>query len=222
MGGGGSMGNNGALTLTTALPRTVGNCYTYLPAGAISTGSAAGWYWANFSSTTAATVYNNVYTTGQPTVTASPTAFSTTGPGAYTQTAGSSSQVPAVQVTVPAGVMGINGSLDVQTLASTSGTSGAKNILVNLGGTYFGNTTTTSSGVTTMGVQNTITNQGVANAQFSFDGGNTGDFGQAGAIQKIGAINTANAQTLSIYTEINASATDYVILERYSIKLFAN
>lgn len=85
----GSMADNGALTLTTALPTTYPHAFVRLPADAISAGSAAGWYYTVFSSTTAATVYNNAYTSGSPAVPASPTAFVTTGPGAYTQTTAS-------------------------------------------------------------------------------------------------------------------------------------
>src|SRR5437667_3823845 len=52
----GTMANNGAITLGTALPSTYANCYLLLPAGAIAAGSAAGWYFAQMSSTTAGVV----------------------------------------------------------------------------------------------------------------------------------------------------------------------
>lgn len=83
----GSMGDNGALTLTVALAHVYTPAYVYLPANAIVAGSAAGWYYTTFASTTLGTVFNHTYDPtvgGVPTVHASPTAFATTGPGAYT------------------------------------------------------------------------------------------------------------------------------------------
>jgi hypothetical protein len=80
----GSMANNGAISGLTALPFTYASCYLYLPTNAIVAGSAAGWYYAQMSSATAGTVFNNTYTTGVPTIPTSPTAFATTGPGAFT------------------------------------------------------------------------------------------------------------------------------------------
>jgi hypothetical protein len=119
----GSMGNNGALTITGAVASIYPNAYVYLPSGAISSGSAAGYYYAIFSSTTAATVYNNTYTPGSgvPTVPASPTAFSTTGPGAYTQSA---SPPNPFSVVVPANALSINGKIEIDAFSTqTSGSS---------------------------------------------------------------------------------------------------
>ncbi len=82
----GSIANNGALTLTTALPLIYPNVYLYFPANAIAAGSAAGKYYCQMSSTTVGVIFNNTYVSGTPVVPTSPTAFVTTGPGAYTQT----------------------------------------------------------------------------------------------------------------------------------------
>jgi hypothetical protein len=114
----GTMGNNGALSGITAVISAYPNAYVYLPANAISAGSAANWYYAVFSSTTAATIYNNVYTSGTPTVPASPTAFVTTGPGAYTQTTGAYIKGPTI--TIPANTVGINGQLFIQSSFSAN------------------------------------------------------------------------------------------------------
>lgn len=81
----GSMANNGAITLGTALPNTYANAYVYLPANAIAAGSIAGWYFTQFSSSTVGTVTNNPYTSGTlPSIPQAIVPFSTTGPGAYT------------------------------------------------------------------------------------------------------------------------------------------
>lgn len=117
----GSMGNNGALTGHTAFPRTnSGGVYLYLPANAIAAGSAAGLYWAKFSSTTAATVYNAVYTTGIPLV-GTDTAFVTTGPGAYT---GDTATEVGVTIAVPPLAAGTI--IRITTLWEMNNTAGAK------------------------------------------------------------------------------------------------
>lgn len=128
---GGSIGNNGALTLTTALSRTYsGGIYLYFPANAIYAGSAAGIYYTVMSSTTAGTIYNNTYTGGIPTAPASPTAFVTTGPGAYTQT---TSAVTLVSYTLPGGFAGERGiaRLFAQTLCNNS--AGTKSMTILMG-----------------------------------------------------------------------------------------
>ena len=125
----GSMGNNGALSGITAVKATYVNAYVYLPADAISAGSAAGWYYAVFSSTTAATVYDNVYTSGVPTIPGSPTAFVTTGPGAYTQTTGS--YLSPMVITLPANSISANGFFTANVLVSTNNT-GANSKLLRL------------------------------------------------------------------------------------------
>ena len=121
----GTMGNNGALSGITAVATAYTSAYVYLPANAIVAGSAAGWYYAVFSTTTAATVYNNVYTSGVPTVPSSPTAFATTGPGAYTQTTG---LLPSLTVTLPANSIGKNGTIDFE--VETTQTNNANNKFV--------------------------------------------------------------------------------------------
>ena len=120
----GSIGDNGALTGITALLQAYPNCYMYFPANAISAGSAAGWYYVVMSSTTAGTIYNNVYTTGLPTIPSSPIAFVTTGPGAYTQTTGSFINVYSFNV--PGNLLGINGFIDVFTDKSCNNSAGNK------------------------------------------------------------------------------------------------
>jgi hypothetical protein len=107
----GSMGDNGALTVTTAFVYTYPKAYVYLPANAIVAGSAAGWYYTTFSSTTVGTVFNNVYDPsvgGEPTV---PTTvpFVTTGPGAYTQDVAAGRQGPSFSL--PANTLGTTGLL---------------------------------------------------------------------------------------------------------------
>jgi len=109
----GTIGNNGALSGITTIPAGIvyPHAYVYLPANAISAGSAAGYYYAQFSSATAATLYNNTYVSGSPSVPSSPTAFVTTGPGAYTQN--TAAETAAISVPLAANIVGVSGSIDV-------------------------------------------------------------------------------------------------------------
>ncbi len=212
----GSIGNNGALTGITALPATYGACYMYFPANAIVTGSVAGMYFVDMSSNTAGTIYNNAYTGGTPTIPASPTAFVTTGPGAYTQT---TSAVEVLAYTVPAGAMGANGRLEVRGRMSCPNNANIKGLVASFADT---NTLTfINNGVTTnLGVEfgNTIQNRGseavqVANAT-SF-----GNLGQAGTAALRGTVDTTLAQTIR-FKLVVAVATDYVLLEHCSLDCF--
>jgi len=126
----GSIGNNGALTGHTSLVVTYPNIYLYFPTGAIFTASLAGFYYCVMSSVTAGTIYNNTYTPGYglPQIPASPTAFVTTGPGAYTGTA---TALDLISVPVPAGVMGANGVLDIEHNWAVNNAAGAKPAIVS-------------------------------------------------------------------------------------------
>lgn len=107
----GTVSANGALAITgAALTTAFAASWLWLPASAAFSGSAAGFYYTTFSSVTVGTVFNNVYTPGTNTgagsfaIPASPTAIVGTGT-AYTNTA----ETVMLQLTVPAGAMGVNG-----------------------------------------------------------------------------------------------------------------
>lgn len=93
-----TMGNNGALTLGTALNFAFPECYMYFAANQIATGVPAGLYYVTMSSTTVGTVYNNTYTSGVPSTPAVLVPFVTTGPGANT---GSTSEITVYSDTFP-------------------------------------------------------------------------------------------------------------------------
>lgn len=163
----GTMGNNGALSGLTAVAFAYPRAYVYLPSGAISAGSAAGWYYAVFSYTTAATVYNNTYTTGTPTVPASPTAFVTTGPGAYTQTTGTSPSFYGPNTTLPANVVGKYGTADLFIVTANNNSAGSKGYFVGTIGVGGSNTfaqTTATLNATTFAMRAT----GATNSQYFY------------------------------------------------------
>lgn len=130
--GSGTMGNNGALTLTTALatPTTFPfSCYIRLPASAIFSGSAAGIYFAIFSNSTLATVFNNPYVSGAPTIPSPTTPFVTTGPGAYTaETTG----LTLHQIVLPGPALSPYGHLRVSAILFNNNSAGTKTPVISL------------------------------------------------------------------------------------------
>lgn len=212
----GTMGNNGAVSAMTALPRTYSSgAYLWLPAGAIAAGvpASASWYWFVASSTTAGTVYNSTYTSGKPQP-GTLTAFATTGPGAFT---GSTAVVTAISIPVPANAMGRNGRVEIYTSISVNNSGGDKSPAIKWGGdACWGATFTTQ----TSSVQHcSITNRGVLSVQnlsaiYASSAANVS--GTNVAVDS--TQNTASAinATVTLYT---ATATDHVILENHRIEV---
>lgn len=210
----GTMGNNGALSGLTALQHAYPDAYVYLPAGAIAAsgpGSAAGWYYAQFSSATAATVYNNTYTSGTPQIPASPTAFSTTGPGAFTQTTGS--YIPGYTLSIAGGTIGINGSVEIKALANNNSSVNNKTVRIQFGGAMnLAVITQTSSNGSALAAG--FSNCGKATAQVIYPYDIEATTG--GAVY--GLVNTANAQQVQVYFNL-ATATDTMVIENVQVNL---
>jgi len=231
----GGVGNNCAITGLTAMQTTYSTgAYIWMKAGAIASGSTAGWYDYVASSTTAGTCYNDSatvingvvttvagpYTSGQPAVPASHTAFSTTGPGAFTQTTGA--YIVGPTISVPAASMGVNGELQFDGDATVPATANGKQIgykfgaSANEGIAYFSTTATT-----TFGWLQRLRNRGVATAQFSSGAANQGEPASGTAGPNYLAINTASAQNF-LYEMQLTTATDYIVLESYTVKELAS
>ncbi len=221
----GTMGNNGAISAMTALPRIYsGGAWIYLPAGAIcaactasvggggaGNASAVGWYWFVGSSTTAGTVYNSNYTTGIPVI-GTTTALAETGPGAY---AGITGAITALSVTVPGNSMGINGQVVVDVLYSHS------NVGTNLYTIQYG-------GITCMAVSQTTVLTAIANCTVA-NRGNTAQQSMSGTRIDTNSVGLAilNADATqdstvdkSLTILINCSAaTDGAVIERYAVEV---
>jgi hypothetical protein len=203
----GSMAANGAITLGTALPNTYGNAFIYLPANAIQTGSAAGWYFARFSSPTVGQVFNNTYASGTPTIPATPTAFVSTGPGAYT---GVTTAVTGQQVSVPGNTLGPNGVLRYGVTWSYLSNANIKTLGLSFGGTSLFSTgpTTTSAN----SIQRVLRNRGVTNAQVSDGATGFAGTGTSVGLPTLAAIDTTTAQTFAVTGQL-AVATDYIVMD---------
>jgi hypothetical protein len=214
----GSPTSTNATGYSVSLPRAVPGAYAYFPAGAISSGSNAGWYWTVMSSTTVGTAYNSVYSSGKPAV-GTTTAFSTTGPGAFTQTTGA--YIAGPQATVAAGAMGLNGTIQGSYTGSVNSTANNKVFIPELNGLKVGQMNLSS----VTGASSTpfaVTNQGTASAQIYNPGnGLSGQYSNSTGGVTITSINTASAQTFAFAMNL-ATATDYMILEQYTAELLPN
>lgn len=193
------------------------NCWMYFPANAIVAGSAAGVYFVQMSSTSVGTIFNNVLSSGAPSIPASPTAFSTTGPGAYTQT---TSAVTLVTIPVLGGSMGVNGALYVRDLWITPSNANSKQTQVTFGGSAA--VTYSPASQQTLGVERMIRNAGVTNSQIVIAASTSlsSDVGASGSAPSSLSINTANNQNL-VHTVLIGTATDYAIMASGLVELLA-
>jgi len=215
----GTMANNGAVTFGTALPTTYSNgIWLYYPAGAVAAGvpAAAGFLWTVMSSTTVGTVYNSTYSgTGVPTI-GTQTAFTATGPGAFT----GDTTLQGITINMPSGAMGNNGFVEVTWGNTYTNSATNKTPTLKFGGTqiWAQNTTTT----TEISVQQIIQNVGVATAQVTYNQsqGSTGGMGEPTTNGKVRtSINTANTTAILLAIQNGGAATDAAIIESAKITL---
>jgi hypothetical protein len=209
----GTMANNGAVTLGTALATTYAQAFMWFAANQIAAGVGAGWYYTVMSSTTVGQVFNNTYSgTGVPVVPASPTAFATTGPGAFT---GSTSAQNMVGITIPAGAVSGTGAVRVSSLWSVPSNADSKAITVSVGGQPILN-----NGVTTnlsFAAQNNVYARGAANAVAQPQG--LSGIGASAANAQYFAINWNANQTVQFSGQMVTAATDYVVLEGWTVEV---
>lgn len=124
--GSGTMGNNGALSAVPTLTRIYARAYMYFPANVIGAAVPAGWYYVEMSSTSAGTVYNNVYSTGNVSFPASPTPFVSTGAGAFVNA--TATDVAGFNFNLEGGALGNNGTLRMQGFAVANNSASVKNL----------------------------------------------------------------------------------------------
>ena len=180
-----------------------------MPAGAISSGSTAGWYYYVASSTTAGTVYNNTYSSGTPTIPSSPTAFSTTGPGAYTQT---TSVVTAYSLTIVGGALGATDAVQATSSFTLNNSSNNKVFDSYFGSTaYLLGTATLTATKALTGVTG-FRNAGSVSSQTSTTTINAYNYGSDNAYPQYGTVNTASNQSLFFNIQL-AAATDFIVME---------
>jgi|HubBroStandDraft_2_1064218.scaffolds.fasta_scaffold180231_1 hypothetical protein len=209
----GSIGNNGALTLTTALPTGFmnGPTYQWFPAGAIVSASLAGWYYTLMSSTTVGVIYNNTYTSGLPVIpsAAALVPFVTTGPGAYT---GSTSAEIALSFPLPGNMMGPNGVLEIGFVAGFNPSTNNKTVTVKAGASTIFSLVEATTGVKSYQGLVQWGNQGQTGAQVY---GVNGQPGTSTSAQVYTAIDTTSLQTITVNLTA-AVATDWISIDSFS------
>jgi len=205
----GSFANNGVLTSGTANPATYLKTYTWFPAGAIVAAGAAGWYYTEWSTTTAAIVYNNVWDgVSEPLVPATKVAFVTTGPGAFT---GPTTEAAYITVNQPAANPFSRFRFNADFAMTNNAGAKVCNLRMNtVAGTVMSASTLTSFAHAR--TEATIANTGVADKQRVFSETTT-----AAAVAR--STPALQAETLSTSFAFaicvsKATATDVVVIER--------
>ena len=212
----GTMGANGALTGLTALPYSTfpQPCFMYFPAGKVFSGSPAGMYYAILTSATAATVYNNMYTSGLPqsAVPATPTAVVDAGPGAYTQT--TASDLELIRTVIPGGMMGLNGTIRAWYSFGYPNNANNKTLTRKFGGTTIAaSTRTTAVCDETMALIKNRNSASVQRMQINSAPGTA-----YGVAFVTGAIDTTQDANLSVFGQL-AVATDFAIIDLSTIEI---
>ncbi len=213
---------SGGTAYTAPLPYASGNqptaAYFYLPATAPP--GVAGWYYCTVAFLANAVCYNNTYSSGNPTVPVSPTAFSGLTPGTFTQAV---TNLTGPSYTIPAGALGLNGAFDIQAdyAFDTSGnTKGATSVFGGSATPY----SASPSAITGIIFNAHCGNAGSASVQYCYYSQLNSALAWAQnsvAPYAPNAINTANAQTLVLKQQLGA-ATDTMALLWYSITVKPN
>lgn len=209
----GTIATNGVVTLGTALPLIYTAAWVRFPAGAV-VGGSAGLYYVVFSSTTVGQVYTN-YVSGAAAFTPHIPATIVAAVGsnaAYTQVVATAFNL--VNVSVPADTMGADGTLKVSVFASNNNSVGNKTIEAKLSTAVLLSTVVTTS--LSLETEKRVTNRGVANKQVIHASENFGVVSAVAPTQS--AINTADVQAITITGAI-ATATDYIVLERFAVEV---
>lgn len=217
----GTMGANGALSgLVQNFARTFPACYLWFPAGAVFSGSAAGFYFAVMSSTTSGTVYNNTFSgLGVPTIPAVPTPIVAAGPGAYTQNTALNTEF--VSIPLPGGTLGANGSFVLRTQWEIDNNAGTHNCAAAFGAATEILTLTLTGGSTpTVSAERIVRNVGVQNAQVFFNpnGSVPNELTVNNEALKGGAVDTTITQLIRLYG-LTTNATHIVCLTSWSIEI---
>jgi hypothetical protein len=210
----GTMGNNGAASGMTALPATFsGGMWLYIPAGAIAAGepATAAFRWFKASSTTAGTFYNSSWDgSGIPPL-GTDTPYVTTGPGAFTGIA--AGEIVAATITIPAGALGPNGRLSVDSSQTNNTAAGNKMFRIRYSGaagTVL--STQTASTAASSGVVATLRNMGSAALQAIESYVTSAGAATAGTNTVFTTNDTAAGATTVVYSLEKATATNHAIL----------
>lgn len=128
---------------------------------------------------------------------------------------GTTNEATLATIVVPAGALGPNGAVRVNTAWSNTNNANTKTV-----NTKFGNVTVVSSALTTTGSyrdQRHIQNRNSLSSQV-FMAGSFGGFGSSGFVIGTGAVDTSKAQSIVLSAQL-ANGADTVTLEGYSVEI---
>lgn len=208
---------NGTGTFTL---QTTGKLAVVTTAGTptgITYAAGGGWFYATGSSTTAYTVFNNMYTSGKPTIPASPTSFSTTGAGAYTAPISIAFSGPSYTLT--GGVLGLDGGIEANMYVKYNNSANTKTVAMVMGSTNI--LTATPTTTTFVGQLGHTSNVGSASVQSGWQSQTNSGAVSAVTEETAGASNTASDLTTQIKMTL-AAATDVIEVHSYAIEVRPN
>jgi len=197
---------NGAITWGTSAGTAFAKCFCYYPANSLVASHAAGFYYTEMSTTTAAIVYNNTYTPAagvRPTEPVTKVAFSGAVPGG----AGSTAEITAFIYPLVGGLLGDYGS--VMTVLTTENSTSANNKSVRH---RLDGNTIASAGLTT--------SSGAAITQ-NYQNKGSQSYQRCGVSGLISATNvdTSVYKTGAITLQTASSATDWIAISFASISI---
>jgi hypothetical protein len=132
--------------------------------------------------------------------------------------AGSTAEEDIVSLTLPGGLMGATGQLEVVTFWTATNNANAKTTRVKLGGTAFLATTGVVSNAIYMPPPTRIWNLNAQNSQVSFAAANGNSSVATGTAATTGTVDTSAAATLAISGQ-KATGSDTLTLYAYSVRL---
>jgi hypothetical protein len=123
-------------------------------------------------------------------------------------------------VVIPAGAMGVNGFLRIQSVWTMPNSANVKTFRIRLGG-IAGNVFLNATATTQVSgqVETIIRNRNSASSQVGFTNATFTSFGTSTGSNQTASQNTANALDL-VFTALLASAAETITLEAYSVELF--
>jgi hypothetical protein len=205
----GTIAANGVVTLSAALNITYSSgAWVRFPAGAV-VGGSSGLYWVIFSSTTVGQVYTNfrdpanVCIPNAASIPISPVAAVGSGVAYVTPI---STDITLVNVTIPAGTLGLNGSIFHDEFVVHTASVNNKTYRIFFGGVSVSGLVSSFSSQSVGAIGTIIRNQGFGDSQICVNSGSSFlPFGLSGGVTYL-TINTAANVTIALSARIESSA----------------
>ncbi len=204
----------GTASYSTPLPAAFANAYFYFPANVITGANAAGSYYAQCTSIAVCQIFGGIVGTTNPLLAAtafpgnqsSPTNFSITGAGNFTQ---SNTGVLLFSVAIPANSMGPNGSMTVETLAARVNNANTISFQYRWGGTGIGQLSNAS--VIWYGYKRIVRNMDSNSVQVMYPNGAsaTDDIGTSTSAPTFLALDTTTVLSIQPLFSNTTSALDW-------------